>query len=150
MKRKHDELPSLAVKSLVCEEADILAGLPILWRGQEVGEVGPIEPLPEHVRQEPYSLPQGFHWIALSFNHCEEVMKFINKHNNLDINNTSVHFVTMHPNTKDEWQFGIRSTNGKLVGVVLAYPVCISIRGVTMTCMKQFLIGHRKYTNKRL
>ena len=46
MKRKHDELSLLAVKSLVCEEADEYAGLPILWRGQEVGEVGPIEPLP--------------------------------------------------------------------------------------------------------
>ena len=50
MKRKHDELSSLAVKSLVCEVADEYAGLPILWRGQEVGVVGPIEPSPEHVR----------------------------------------------------------------------------------------------------
>ena len=33
MKRKHDELSSLAVKSLVCKEADEFAGLPILWRG---------------------------------------------------------------------------------------------------------------------
>ena len=56
MKRKHDELSSLAVKSLVCEVADKYAGLPILWRGQEVEEVGPIEPLPEHVRQEPHTL----------------------------------------------------------------------------------------------
>ena len=56
MKRKHDELSSLAVKSLVCEEADEYAGLPILWCGQEVGEVDHIEPLTEHVRQEPYSL----------------------------------------------------------------------------------------------
>ena len=36
MKRKHDGLSSLAVKSLVCEEADEHAGLPILWRGLEV------------------------------------------------------------------------------------------------------------------
>jgi len=42
MQRKHDEQSSLAVKSLVCKEADEYAGLPILWRGQEVGEVGPI------------------------------------------------------------------------------------------------------------
>ena len=49
MKRKHDELPSLAIKSVVCEEADEYAGLPILWRGQEVGEIGLMEPLPEHV-----------------------------------------------------------------------------------------------------
>ena len=79
MKRKHDELSSLAVKSLVCKEADELAGLCILWRGQEVGEVGPIKPLQEHVRQEPYSLPQGFHWVTLNSSNAEEVVKFTNK-----------------------------------------------------------------------
>ena len=42
MKRKHDELSSLAVKSLVCKEADGFAGLPVLWHGQEVGQVGPM------------------------------------------------------------------------------------------------------------
>ena len=35
VKRKHDELSSLAVMSLVCEEADEYAGLPISWHGQE-------------------------------------------------------------------------------------------------------------------
>ena len=68
MKRKHDKLSSLAIKSLICGEADEYAGLPILWRGQEVEEVGPIEPLPEHVRQEPYSLPQGFQWVTVNTN----------------------------------------------------------------------------------
>ena len=148
MKRKHDELSSLAVKSLVCEEADILAGLPFLWRGQEVGEVGPIEPLPEHVRQEPYSLSQGFHWVALSFNDREEVVKFTNRYSKHY--NTYINFIMSHPNTKDEWQFGIRATNGKLVGVVLAHSVCISIGGVSITCMKQILVPHPKYEDKRL
>ena len=146
MKRKRDELSSLAVKSLVCKEADEYAGLPILWRGQEVGEVGPIEPLPEHVRQEPYSLPQGFRWVALSFNNREEVVKFIDKYDYT----IGINFITMHPNTKDEWQFGIRATNGKLVAVVLANPVCISIGGVSITCMKGFMNPHPKYKDKRI
>ena len=34
MKRKHDELSSLAVTSLACEEADEYACIPILWRGR--------------------------------------------------------------------------------------------------------------------
>ena len=148
IKKNIDKLPSLAIKSLVCKEADKYAGLPILWRGQEVGEVGPIEPLPEHVRREPYSLPQGFHWVTLSSS--EEVVKFMNKHTGLGVNNTPYKFVTMHPNTKDEWQFGIRTTNGELVGVVLAYPACISIGGVSIACVNQFLIDHQKYTDKRL
>ena len=150
VKKNFDMLSSLAVESLVCKVADELAGLPILWRGQEVGEVGPIEPLPEHVRQEPYSLPQGFQWVPLSFNDCEEVVKFIRKHGDIFIDNTAIYNFTMHPNTKDEWQFGVRSNNGKLVGVVLAYPVCISIGGASITCTNQFIVHHLKYANRRL
>ena len=115
MKRKHDELSSLAVKSLVCEEVDEHAGLPILWCGQEVGEVGPIEPLPEHVRQEPYSLPQGFHWVTVSSRNVEKVAKFINKWNaevlkiihehGYDMN--MINYFLTYPNTRSNWQFGI-------------------------------------------
>ena len=148
MKRKHDELSSLAVKSLVCEEADKFAGLPILWRGQEVGEVGPIEPLPEHVRQEPYSLPQGFHWVTLSRSNVEEVVKFLSKHIITTV--FDINFIIKYPTTKDEWQFGIRTTNGKLVGVVLAHPVCISIGGVSLVCIRPCTGYHPKYHNKRM
>ena len=56
MKKNQHKLSSLAVESLVCKEADKFAGLPLLCHGQVVGEIGPIEPLPHHVRQEPYSL----------------------------------------------------------------------------------------------
>ena len=66
MKKKQEKLSTFTIKSLVCEEADeFIEGLPVLLRGQEVGEVGPIEPLPEHVRQGPYSLPPGFQWDIL-------------------------------------------------------------------------------------
>ena len=150
VKKNFGMLSSLGVESLVSKVANELAGLPILWCGQEVGEVGPIEPLPEHVRQEPYSLPQGFQWVPLSFNDCEEVVKFIKKYSNIFIDNTAIYISTMHPNTKDEWQFGVRATNGTLVGVVLAHPVCISIGGVSITCMNQFIVHHLKYANKRL
>ena len=131
MKRKHDELSSLAVKSLVCEEADEHAGLPILWRGQEVGEVGPIEPLPEHVRQEPYSLQQGFHWVTLTSSNAEEVVKCASKSVNTTIKVFDVKYSFMHPNTKNEWQFGIRTSNGKLVAVTFGHSVCINIGEVS-------------------
>ena len=42
----------------------------------------------------------------------------------------------MHPDTKNEWQFGIKTTNGKIVGMVLAYPASISIKGVSLTCIQ--------------
>ena len=151
MKRKHDELSSLAVKSLVCEKADEYDGLPILWRGQEVGEVGPIEPLPEHVRQEPYSLPQGFHWVTLNSGDAKRVLKLAHKcSKNFFIDISSLNYLMSYPNIKDEWQFGISATNGKLVAVVLACPICISIGGVSLTSIQLWLIYHPKYTGKRI
>ena len=150
MKRKHDELSSLAVKSLVCKEADELAGLPILWRGQEVREVGPI--LAEHVRQEPCSLQQGFHWVALNGSNAKEVIKFGSEHSwTSNITKSTFNFNMSHPNTKGEWQFGIRATNGKLVGVVLAHSLCISIGGVSVTSIQSCCLAyHPKYQNDRI
>jgi len=151
MKKKCDQFSSLLIKSLVCKQADEYADLPILWRGQEVGEIGPIEPLPEHVRQEPYSLPQGFHWAALSHNDAKEVIEFLNINDNVSTNSTMFHYFTSHPHTRNEWQFGMRTTNGKLVGIVLALPVCMSIGGVSLTLLYPKIICHVKYKgNSRL
>ena len=156
MKRKQDELSSLAVKSLVCKEADELADLPILWRGQEVGEVGPIEPLPEHVRQEPYSLPQGFHWVTLNSSDVEEVVKFIKKHHGGITTVTKeyvmhgVNYFMTYPNARSEWQFGIHATDGKLVGTILAIPKHFYIEKETKVFIMASIAIHKKYHNKRL
>ena len=151
MKSKHDQLSSLAVKSLVCEEADEYAGLPFLWRGQEVGEVGPIEPLPEHVRQEPYSLPQGFQWVTLGSSDAEEVDYLIHKVDpNAKHSIAAVLFFSMHPHAKSEWQFGIRTPNGKLVCVVLAEPRHIVIGGISVMCVCPAINFYAKYKNKRM
>ena len=156
MKRKHNELSSLAVKSLVCKVADENAGLPILWRGQEVGEVGPIEPLPEHVRQEPYSLPQGFQWITLSNSNVEKVARFIKKYRNEMegapneyVMEIIKYFVT-HPSARSEWQFGIQATGGKLVGTILATPEHIHIEKEIKVFIVPSITYHTKYQNKRL
>ena len=158
MKRKHDELSSLAVKSLVCEEADEFAGLPILWCGQEVGEVGPIEPLPEHIRQEPYSLPQGFHWVTVSSSSVEEVAKFVNKchveisrkryENTYDMN--LINYYLTYPNARSDWQFGIQTTSGKLVGIILAIPQHICIKKETKVSIAVIIKCRKKYKNNRL
>ena len=150
MKKKHDELSSLAVKSLVCEAAERYVGLPILWRGQEVGEVGPIEPLPEHVRQEPYSLPQGFQWVPLSSSDAIEIEQFAAKHWFKSIHRFIVYYHMYYPNSKIEWQFAIRTTDNKLVGVVVANRVHICIGKTSMTCLYPAIVHHSKYRNKRI
>ena len=150
MKRKHDELSSLAVKSLVCEEADEYAGLPILWRGQEVGEVGPIEPLPERVRQEPYSLPQGFHWVTLSSSDVEKVAKFIKRNSNMKNVRQLINHHLAYPYARQEWQFGIQTTDGKLVGILFATPVHMHVGKEMKVFIIPTVYWHRKYSNKRL
>ena len=147
LKRKHDELPSLAVTSLVCEDADEFAGLPFLWHGQEVGEVGPIEPLPEHVRQEPYSLPQGLQWVTLSASIIDEIVEFSMTHGPC-IDSCAILYAITHPHTRSDWQFGIKTMNGTLVGAVLAYPVHMDIGGKSVRCVYSNIWHHNKYHNK--
>jgi len=149
MQRKHDLLSSLAITSLVCEEADKFVGLPLLWRGQEVNEVGPIERQPEHVRQEPYSLPQGFQWITFSRNDIKLIVKFGVRQNH-PITHEEVYMALSHPTAKSDWKFGIRASNGNLVAVVLAVPVCLSIQEISVQSVHPKIFGHRKYHNKRL
>ena len=155
MKRKHDELSSLAVKSLVCEEADEYAGLPILWRGQEVGEVGPIEPLPEHVRQEPYSLPQGFQWVTLSSSNVEKVARFVKKYRQMksltnEYVRLNINYYFTYPNARSEWQLGIQATGGKLVGTIFAIPKHINIKKEIKVFIMASITYHTKYRNKRI
>ena len=158
MKRKHDELSSLAVKSLVCKEADDFAGLPILWRGQEVGEVGPIEPLPEHVRQKPYSLPRGFHWVTLNSDTFEEVVKFADKcdsemsgiNYNHEVRAHIINYYFTYPGAKSEWRFGIQRTNGKLVGFILGIPKHVYTEIETIPCMHIKVKCRNKYMYKQL
>ena len=150
MKQKHDKLSTFAIKSLVCEEADeFIDGLPVLLRGQEVGEVGPIEPLPEHVRQEPYSLPQGFHWDILTINNADEIIKFsLEQQNYIDI--FKVNYNMNYPNTRKEWQFGIRAQNNKLIGVVITRRVHICVGETSMICMYPSIAYLLKYRKNRL
>ena len=150
IKRKQDELSSFAIKSLVCKKADDFVDLPFLWQGQEIEEVGPIEPLPEHVRQEPYSLQQGFQWVTLSSGDVEEVVKFACKHAGSAYDTAGFHYIITHPHTRSEWQFAMRKTNGKLVGVVLAFPLCMYLGGVSLMFVYPLIIYPKKYGDKRL
>ena len=43
-----------------------------------------------------------------------------------------------------------RATNGKLVGIVLTFPVSISIGGVLIPSMQQLIAYHPKYHGRRL
>ena len=148
--KKDNELSSMAVKSLSCKQVERYKGFPILWHGEEVGEVGPIEPLPEHVRQEPYSLPQGFHWVTLSSSDVENIVRFAVDQWWLDVNHFQINYHMMYPHAESELQFSIRTTNNKLMGVAVANCVSICIGETSMKCLYPTIAYHRKYQNNRL
>ena len=58
-------------------EVDMWKGLPILWRRQEVGQIGSIETLLHPVKREPYPLPKELKWLFLGYD------SFLNFHFNV-------------------------------------------------------------------
>ena len=152
MKKTHDKLSSLAIKSLVCAEVDeFIEGLPVVLRGQSIDMIGPIEPLPEHVRQEPYSLPQGFQWVNLTSNDTKEIIEFSLKHNSYSyMDYFKINYHINYPNTKGEWQFSIRTVKNELIGVVITRCVHIYVGEKSMMCMYPNITYHGKYRRNRL
>ena len=62
LKKKQSQLPLQGIMTFSIREAEMYDGLPFVWRGQEIKQIGPIEPLPQKIRQKPVSLPKGFQW----------------------------------------------------------------------------------------
>ena len=63
LKKKHTQLPPQGIVTLSISETEKYKGLPVLWRGQEVIQIGPIEPLSQNVQQKPIPLPKGSQWV---------------------------------------------------------------------------------------
>ena len=61
LKRSHPQLSLQAIHYMSVPVMKHWEGLPLLFAGQDIGEVGPIESS-IHVRHESYPLPQGFEW----------------------------------------------------------------------------------------
>ena len=34
-----------------------------MWRGQEIKQIGPVEPLPQIIQQKPIPLSEGLQWV---------------------------------------------------------------------------------------
>ena len=95
------------------------AKLPVILRGQEVGQVGPIEqPLKDRAREDPFLLPEGLEWAWLNSEDVAETFE-CEKGNKWHIH---------HPQYDHTHAVGISSkyAKGKFGGCV---PHSISIRG---------------------
>ena len=65
LKRKKAILSLQAISQFVIPSAIKWEGLPVIWTGQEVEQIGPIEPVIDKVEKKPYLLPKGFEWTSI-------------------------------------------------------------------------------------
>ena len=65
LKRKKVMLSSQAISQFSIPNVMKWIGLPVVWIGQEVEQIGPIEPVTDKVEKKPYLLPKGFEWTSI-------------------------------------------------------------------------------------
>ncbi|KFO25651.1 Glycylpeptide N-tetradecanoyltransferase 2 [Fukomys damarensis] len=124
---------------------------------------GAIEPDKDNVRQEPYSLPQGFMWDTLDLSNAEvlkELYTLLNENYVEDDDNMfrfdySPEFLLWAlrpPGWLLQWHCGVRVTsNKKLVGFISAIPANIRIyESVKRMVEINFLCVHKKLRSKRV
>ncbi|XP_051872066.1 glycylpeptide N-tetradecanoyltransferase 2 isoform X4 [Pristis pectinata] len=100
---------------------------------------GSIEPDKENIRQEPYSLPQGFMWDTLDMGSSEELKElytllnenYVEDDDNMfrfDYSPQFLQWALRPPGWLPQWHCGVRvSSNRKLVGFISAIPANIRI-----------------------
>ncbi|KAG3257546.1 glycylpeptide N-tetradecanoyltransferase 2 isoform X1 [Ictidomys tridecemlineatus] len=124
---------------------------------------GAIEPDKDNVRQEPYSLPQGFMWDTLDLSNAEvlkELYTLLNENYVEDDDNMfrfdySPEFLLWAlrpPGWLLQWHCGVRvSSNKKLVGFISAIPANIRIYDSVKKMVEiNFLCVHKKLRSKRV
>ena len=109
-------------------ETERWEGLPFVWHGQDMGEIGPIE-TSTCVRHEPYPLPQGFEWSILSSSNFDEIIQLNTDCGPLyPLSRKFLKWLISSPLYKKWCLLGIRSsTSKKLIWVVISIPYNIRI-----------------------
>ena len=142
LNKKRSQLPSYGITSLSIPIMNMWEGLLFLWRGQEVGQIGPIETSVGHVRQEPHPLPYGLQWTYLSSDNIDEIVAL--KHNNGDKEDLRRHlqWLTSHPLFDANFLFGVRMLyNNQLVSVAYSTPCHINVGGEQLRMIQLRYIG---------
>ena len=130
LNRFHSQSSLQAIRFMSIPETERWEGLPFVWHGQDMGEIGPIE-TSTCVRHEPYPLPQGFEWSVLSSSNFDEIIQL---HNDRDptyrIKRKYLKWLISSPLYKKGCLLGIRSsTSKKLVCFIPSIPYHIRIGG---------------------
>uniref|UniRef100_A0A1A8MHX2 Glycylpeptide N-tetradecanoyltransferase n=2 Tax=Nothobranchius TaxID=28779 RepID=A0A1A8MHX2_9TELE len=124
---------------------------------------GPIEADKENIRQEPYSLPQGFMWDTLDLGNADvlkELYTLLNENYveddynmfRFDYSPSFLRWALRPPGWLPQWHCGVRvSSNRKLVGFISAVPADIRICDTIKKMVEiNFLCVHMKLRSKRV
>ncbi|XP_035510759.1 glycylpeptide N-tetradecanoyltransferase 1 [Morone saxatilis] len=136
---------------------------PVPKLGETVTSHGSIEPDKDHIREEPYSLPQGFSWDTLDLGNAavlKELYTLLNENYVEDDDNMfrfdySPEFLLWAlrpPGWLPQWHCGVRvNSNQKLVGFISAIPASIRIYDIEKKMVEiNFLCVHKKLRSKRV
>uniref|UniRef100_H3DLY1 Glycylpeptide N-tetradecanoyltransferase n=1 Tax=Tetraodon nigroviridis TaxID=99883 RepID=H3DLY1_TETNG len=136
---------------------------PVPKLNEVVTSHGPIEADKENIRQEPYSLPQGFMWDTLDLGSAEvlkELYTLLNENYVEDDDNmfrfdyspNFLKWALRPPGWLPQWHCGVRvSSNKKLVGFISAIPADVRIYDTVKRMVEiNFLCVHKKLRSKRV
>ena len=149
LKKNQSKVQLQNITTLSIPEANMWEEIPILWRGQVVEEIGPINPLPEQVQQKPFLLSEGYQWAKLDIEiiaipHAYETMHYALKE--------VLQWITSHPLTPQKgsessnWSFVIERNN-QAVGAMLSYPLHIQL-GKSILNFARFFYHIRSMLNE--
>uniref|UniRef100_A0A3Q2VD60 Glycylpeptide N-tetradecanoyltransferase n=1 Tax=Haplochromis burtoni TaxID=8153 RepID=A0A3Q2VD60_HAPBU len=136
---------------------------PVPKLNEVVTSHGPIEADKENIRQEPYSLPQGFMWDTLDLSNADvlkELYTLLNENYVEDDDNmfrfdyspNFLKWALRPPGWLPQWHCGVRvSSNKKLVGFISAIPADIRVYDTLKRMVEiNFLCVHKKLRSKRV
>uniref|UniRef100_A0A674D0Q6 Glycylpeptide N-tetradecanoyltransferase n=1 Tax=Salmo trutta TaxID=8032 RepID=A0A674D0Q6_SALTR len=136
---------------------------PVPKLNEVVTSHGPIEADKDNIRQEPYSLPQGFMWDTLDLSNADvlkELYTLLNENYVEDDDNmfrfdyspSFLKWALRPPGWLPQWHCGVRvSSNKKLVGFISAIPADIHIYDTLKKMVEiNFLCVHKKLRSKRV
>ena len=126
IKKKHSLLASHSIIHLSIPKVIRWEELPILWRGQEVEQIGPLQ---NSTKLKSCPLPERLEWVVLHSDNVDEIIKLYDGANSVR-NKNIIQWNFNHPSCKKEFVFGVReSSSKKLVWAIWCVPYHINIKG---------------------
>ena len=127
LKTMHVLLSSQAIRAISIPAMGQWEGLPFVFPGQDLSEIGPIQST-HCLRTEPYCLPQGFEWCVLNSSNFIEIIQLSKDTNSNPIAKNFLKWFISFPQYKKRYLSGIRlSASKKLVWILVCTPCNIRV-----------------------